>query len=152
MPGISEHHTEAILDVTSIVNTSHLARYTENLWIKRDQPTSFKLLLGHDEPTINFSSNQLLTKLVDLGSQVKLYNIQLAKTSCVGCLIGSSPSQDTQMYSTLLKNNPKLMNYNIDCKIDLVKMTPSKKYQRETAARAMFVYTDEKSHKVVLKD
>lgn len=40
----------------------------------------------------------------------------------------------------------------VDCRIELVKMTTSKKYTRETATREMFVYTDEKSLEVVYKE
>ena len=66
-------------------------------------------------------------------------------------MIGSSPKHDTQLYASLFSQHPKLMNYDIDCKIDLVKMTPSKRYTRETAARAMFIYTDKASHEEVEK-
>ena len=75
MPGVSQNHIKAVLYVQHVVNTRYLARYTENLWIKGDQLTTFKLLLGHNQPTINFSSNQLIEKLVKLGSQSKVYNI-----------------------------------------------------------------------------
>ena len=151
MSGVSQNHIKAVLDLQHITNTRYLARYIENLWIKGDQPTTFKLLLGHNKPTINFSFDQLIEKVVELGSKIKLCNIQSAKVSCVGWMIGSSPKQDTQLYAKLYNNHPKLMNYDIDCKIVLVKMTPSKRYTRETASRAMFIYTDKVSHKAVKK-
>ena len=70
MPGVSEHHIKAILDVTHLANARYIARYTDNFQIKGNQPTTFKLLLGHNKATISFSSNQLAAKLVKLGSQV----------------------------------------------------------------------------------
>jgi len=66
-------------------------------------------------------------------------------------MIGSSPRQDTQLFANFYNNHPKLKNYNIDCKIDLVKMTPSGRYTGETAARAMFIYIDKLSHEAVEK-
>ena len=151
MPGVSQNHTKAVPDIQHIANTRTLSWYTENLWIKADQPTTFKLLLGHNELTINFSSDQLIEKLVEFEFQIKVCNIQSLKVSCVGWRIGSSPRQDIQLFENLYNNHPKLKNYNIDCKIDLVKTTPSERFTRETAARAMFIYTDKVSHKEVKK-
>lgn len=101
IPGVSENHTQAILDVQHLAISRHLSWYTDNLWIKGNQPTTFKLLLGHNEPTINFSSDQLVAKLVELGSQLKVCNIKSTKISYIGWFIGSSPKQDTQLYTTL---------------------------------------------------
>ena len=149
--GVSEHHNEAILDVTHLANIHHLGQYIEHLLIKSDQPTTFKLFLGYNKASINFTSDQLAAKLIKLGLQVKLCNIQSAKVSCVGWVIESSPKQDSQLYVKLYSNHPKVMNYNIDCKIDLVKMSLSEKYTRETVTRAIFIYIDKKSHKAVKK-
>ena len=84
MPGVSKHHTTAILDVTHLANAHHLGCYTKKLWIKNDQPTSFDLFLGHNEASMNFISDQTTRKLIEIRLQVKLCNIQSAKVAWVG--------------------------------------------------------------------
>ena len=58
---------------------------------------------------------------------------------------------DPQFMAELYRINPKLKNYDLDCKFELVKMSPNERYNRETGARAMFIYCEEGNQEDVSK-
>ena len=150
-PGSSDN-IFAISDPDSLGSAPHLGRFTtERLWVRPDIPTTITLLIGHEEKAIDFTCNQVATKLAAFEASIRICNIQSIEQACVGWMLGSHPGMDPQYMAELYRINPRLSNYDIDCKFELVKLTPTKRYVRENSARAMFIYCKEGKQEAVAK-
>ena len=140
----------AITNPETVTTSRHLSRFTaENLWVRPEIPTAITLLIGHDEKAIDFISDQFSVNLSEFEASIKICNIQSLNQVCLGWMIGSYPEMDPQFMAELYRINPKLKNYDLDCKFELVKMSPNEKYNKETAARAMFIYCKEEDQENV---
>ena len=148
-PGSSDN-ISAITNPENLGSVSQLRRLTaEKIWIRPDVPTPLTLLIGHEEKAINFTCDQVVTKLAVFEASIKICNIQSLEQAYVGWLLGSHPGMDPQHMTETLRVNPRLCNYDIDCKFDLVKMSPNERYVRDNAARAMFIYCEEEKQEDV---